>query len=332
MNQRVLVVGGGSIGSRHLGNLRAMGVTGLAVADPEEGRRRVHEANGVRGFAALEEAIAAFHPTAALVCTPPVFHVQQALTLVNAGADVFIEKPIGVSHQGIAELAAAARGRDRVVQVGYNLRFHPVLTAVRRVLDAGSIGRVLYACASVSQYLPDWRPGTDYRKSYTAQAGLGGGILLDASHEIDYVLSLLGTPATVSCQLGKASQLDVDVEDSATLLLGYANGVHAVVHMDFVRRGYKRTLDLVGETGNVVADLGSGTVRLERGKNDSELVPTETVDMYRAELAHFLDCVITRKQPMITIEDGRRALDVVLLGKAAAADGIRRPVAGHDRP
>lgn len=323
---RALVVGAGSIGRRHLGNLRALGVTELAVCEPDDARRAAAESDGVAGFASLDPALVAWRPKIGLICTPPVHHLEPALALVRSGADVFLEKPVAAVLDGLDVLANEAAAAKRLIQVGYNLRFHPVLRAVKQLLDEHAIGRVVYAHAQVGQYLPDWRPTVDYRTSYTARRELGGGILLDASHELDYLCWLLGEPTTVSCESGHGSSLEVDVEDSATVLLGYPAGAHAVVHMDFVRRGYLRTLQLVGDTGNIHADLGARTVELHRSRSDIELVPLAEGDMYRLEMEHFLASVASRRVPEIDLASGIRTLRLVELARQAATDGVRRQV------
>jgi predicted dehydrogenase len=320
----VLVVGAGSIGRRHLANLRALGVERLAVCEPDPERRAAAAGERTEAYSALTEAISQFSPNVGLVCTPPVDHVPASLQLVRAGADVFVEKPLAATMDGVDELIREADERRRIVQVGYNLRFHPVVAAAAARLASGAVGRVLYAHAQIAQYLPDWRPQVDYRTSYTARAALGGGILLDASHEVDYLTWMLGSPQTISCEAGKASSLEVDVEDSATLLLGYPRGAHAVVHMDFVRRGSLRTFDLVGETGNLIGDIGRKTLRLDRGASREETIELQEADMYRAEIEHFLGCVRGRSTPLVDLRQGKRTLEIILLAKEAAADGVRR--------
>lgn len=324
MQTRALVIGYGSIGQRHLKNLQGLGLTNLAVCDSHGDRVANAKARGLIGFATVDEALAAFRPQIGLVCTPPIAHLEPTLALLRANADVFLEKPVAASSHGWHEVAEEARRRGRIVQVGYNLRFHPVMTVVKRLLSEGAIGGVLYAHAQIGQYLPDWRPTVDYRANYTARADLGGGIMLDASHEIDLVTWLLGKPIDVTAASGRSSALEVDVEDSATLLLGYPQGRHAVVHMDFVRRGYCRTLDLVGESGNIVADLGTRSVRIERSKQSIDHLPVPEGDMYVLELADFLASVDERREPLVTLEQGAAVLKIVELAKAAATDGRRR--------
>ena len=110
------------------------------------------------------------------------------------------------------------------------------------------------------------------------------------------------------------------------MLLGYGQGVHAIVHVDFVRRGYLRTLDVLGESGNIHADLGARSVRLEHPPAAVESIPIPETDMYRAELAHFLDCITRRQAPQVGLPEGKRTLEIVVLAKQSALDGQRKPL------
>jgi len=233
----VLVAGAGSIGRRHMANLRQLGTRRLAVTDPDASRLQpiVNEL-GLQGFANFEEALCTFKPDVVLVCTPPVYHVEQALRALRSGADVFIEKPLSNRLDGVGSLQVEAAKLRRVVHVGYNLRFNPGIQTLKRLVEEGVAGRFLWARAEVAQYLPDWRPWQDYRQSYTARRELGGGIILDASHEIDYILWLLGPPRELTCMAGQVSGLETNVEDCATILIRLRSGAQADVHMDFAQR------------------------------------------------------------------------------------------------
>ncbi len=320
----VLVVGSGSIGRRHMRNLRALGIQRLAACDSDPDRLAPMVAElGIEPFTDFEKAIAVTKPDLVFVCTPPVFHVQQALRAVRSGAHVFIEKPLSHTLDGVDELIAASEACQRVVQVGYNLRFHPGLQRVKQLVDDGAIGRILWGRAEVGQYLPDWRPWQDYRQSYTARKDLGGGIILDASHELDYVLWLIGNPAELTCMAGRVSDLEVDVEDSATVLLRFANGAQVDVHMDFVQRNYARSCKLVGELGTLIWDYPGNQVRLYRAESGGwETMPYvfDTNQMYLAEVEHFLACIANNALPIVDLRQARRVLGVVLAARTAAIE------------
>ena len=324
-NYTVLVFGSGSIGRRHMRNLRALGVQRLAACDPNPDRLVPMKTElGIRPFTDFEQAMDATQPDLVFVCSPPVFHVPQALQAVRAGAHVFIEKPLSHALDGVDELIAEAETRQRVVQVGYNLRFHPGLQKVKQLVDGGVIGRIFWAQVEAGQYLPDWRPWQDYRQSYTARRDLGGGIILDASHELDYIIWLLGQPTEVMCMAGKVSDLEVDVEDCATVLLRFASGAQADVHMDFVQRGYVRSCKLVGERGTIIWDYPAHQVRIYQAEMDSWETITYTLDnndMYVAEVQHFLGCADQGATSVVDLKQAKRVLEVALAAKSAAAQG-----------
>ena len=136
---RALVVGVGSIGSRHARNLLAAGIPRLDVCDPDpETVCRVGGETGARTCTSLDDAIAGGAPDVALMCSPPSDHVAQALRLVERGAHVFVEKPLSDSPKGVQQLNDTARRHGRIVQVGYNLRFHPGILKTKEIVESGS--------------------------------------------------------------------------------------------------------------------------------------------------------------------------------------------------
>lgn len=319
----VLVAGAGSIGRRHMGNLRKLGFEKIAATDPDSERlAAVAKEFGVQCLPDFAQALADHKPDAVFVCTPPVYHTDQARQAVRNGAHVFVEKPISDRLEGLKELAEEAHQRSRVVQVGYNLRAHPGVVRLKRCVEESAIGKILWARVEVAQYLPDWRPWQDYRKSYTAQRSLGGGIILDASHEIDYILWLLGAPAELTCMAGKVSQLDVDVEDSATILIRMASGAQVDVHMDFVQRSYARSCVLAGENGKLLWDFEKNQVSLVPPNASPEIhrYDFESNQMYVAEIEHFFESIDGNAAPLCGIADARLTLQVALAAKESAAD------------
>jgi glutamate-1-semialdehyde aminotransferase/spore coat polysaccharide biosynthesis protein SpsF (cytidylyltransferase family)/predicted dehydrogenase len=322
---RALVVGCGSIGRRHARNLKSLGVEQLGFCDtsPEALKQCREELNG-EIFSDYGQALQKFKPDIALICTPPVYHVEEALAALQAQAHVFIEKPLSHESSGIQVLIAEARRRDRNVQIGYNMRFHPGLKILKELIDSGKIGRVLWLNAEAGQYLPDWRPWQHYRESYSARHELGGGIILDGSHELDYICWLLGRPTEVLCRAEHLSSLDVDVEDSAWIYLSFPEKRRAELHLDFVQRVYARTCKVVGETGTAIWDFNLQEVRWfsseQPGWNSIPYI-FEANDMYVAEMRHFLKSLGTGTGPMIDLEQGRDVIRVVEAAKKSSEEG-----------
>lgn len=321
-----LVAGCGSIGQRHLRNLHHLGLRRLTTCDPDPDRLAPLAAElPIRTFSGFEEALNQSEPDLVFICTPPIYHVAQALKALRTNAHVFVEKPLSHTLTGVAELAAEARARRRIVQVGYNLRFHPGIRQLKKMVEEKIIGRVLYARAEVGQYLPEWRPWQDYRVGYSARRELGGGIILDASHEIDYIIWLLGKPSEVFCMADRVSDLEVDVEDCATLLLRFEDRCFADVHMDFIQRTYARTCKIVGSEGTLWWDYSLNEVRLTKPGGQAQTVGFEfdADQMYLDELHHFLTCVETRIDPLVTLEAGRNTMEVAAAALVSAAEGRR---------
>jgi predicted dehydrogenase len=307
-----------------MANLRKLGVQRLAACDPDAERcASIASELGVEVFHDFSAGLNAYKPDAAFICTPPVLHVPQALRAVRSGAHVFIEKPLSHVLEGVDELAREARSRSRIVQVGYNLRFHPGLSQLKKLVEDGALGRILWAYVEAGQYLPDWRPGQDYRQSYTARSNLGGGILLDGSHELDYMTWLLGKPAEVLCMASKVSALEVDVEDCADVVVRFASGAQAQVHLDFVQRGYARTCKLVGERGTALWDFTTREVRVfSADTNQWDTFPYSFApnEMYISEVEHFFHCVASGETPRVDLAQAADTLKLVLAAKSAAAE------------
>ncbi len=237
------VIGCGSIGKRHIGNLLSAGAGKVTAHDVREDRRReVHEKFGIEVSGDLGAALSG-NPDVAFVCSPTAFHLEHALRATRAGCHVFIEKPVSDSLAGLEELAGELAKRGRTSMVGCNFRFHPGLRQVKSLLDDGRIGRVISFRSRFGHYLPDWHPWEDYRDTYSARRDLGGGVLLDRIHEIDYAAWLFGKVDAVFAWTGHESRLETDTEDNAEIILRFRNGITGSVHLDYIRRRYARIFD-----------------------------------------------------------------------------------------
>lgn len=317
-----LVVGAGSIGRRHLSNLKQLGVSKLSACDPNPERLAyVLEHFQAESFPDIEAGLKAT-PEIVLICTPPRRHAGQALQALRAGAHVFVEKPVADSLDDVEELLVKEQMSGLVVQVGYNLRFHAPIQKLKELVENESVGKILWGRVEAGSFLPDWRPWQDYRESYTSRRELGGGIILDGSHELDYVTWLFGAPAELACMAGKVSNLEINVEDCATVLLRYPNGAQLDVHVDFMERFYTRGCVLNGEIGKLQWDFNSNAVQIQRCGEEAKTVKFDCAvnDMYVAEMRHFLECVESGDQPRVTLQDGILTLRIALAARTSAEE------------
>ena len=323
---KILVVGCGSIGERHIRNLKRLSVDKIIACDtnPErlalmKGKYGIIQETYTELQEAMDQGI-----DAVLICTPPSTHVPLALKAIDYNAHVFIEKTMSNSVDGVDELIKRASKNGLIICVGYNFRFHQGLKLVKDKVDGEEIGKIFFARAEFGQYLPDWRPWQDYRQSYTAKKDLGGGIILDGSHEIDYMRWLLGEVEEIFCFAGKISNLEVETEDVAEILLKLKSGAIGEIHLDFVRPGYSRTCELIGEEGVIVWDYSGKLVRIYSSKTKKWNIfniDVDTNDMYIEEMKNFINSVSGNEKTLIDGNEGRKTLQLALAAKESAKSG-----------
>lgn len=321
---RVLVVGLGSIGKRHIEVIKELyphfviGVLRHKKCDSKDLSALQLE----KCFTQIRDAIK-FQPHFAIIANPATFHTEVAMTLAQAGVHLLIEKPLSHVVQGIDELINLCQERDIKLMTAYNLRFLPSLIAFREHLQSQVAGKIVSVRAEVGQNLSGWRPTADYRNTVSAQKKLGGGILLELSHDIDYLLWLFGPVAWIKSHKSQQSQLEIDVEDTAHLIIGFVkNKLVATLSLDFVRHDTCRYCIAIGENGSLRWDAIAGNVEFF-AKGATEWKPlfenkTERNYTYEKEIEHFVECVSNDLSPMITGQDGRCSVEVVEAAKTSS--------------
>jgi predicted dehydrogenase len=321
-----LVIGGGSIGSRHLKNLSALGVDQLALVEPDEPRRTAlaNEVNAV-GFSDMKAGFD-WQPDFVVIATPSHLHDAAALMAARRGLDLFIEKPLAHTANHLDELSALVVQKNLISMVGCNIRFHPGPMAIKELLENGKLRKILFSRIQVGSYLPEWRPTQDYRRNYAAKAETGGGCILDCIHEIDLALWYLGPASRVFCHAAHVSSLEIETEDVASIILQHTSGATSEIHLDYVQRSYQRDCQIVGELGSIFWDFNDGNVRFydagdRKGTVLAQLENWSTNDMYVAEMKHFLSCIESRKQTTLPIPDGTDLMRLVFAAKLSAKTG-----------
>lgn len=320
------VVGCGSIGERHIRNLKSFFpiVDKIFAYDISQERLRLmRERYGVEAVNSIDEVLSKKSVDAALVCTPPNSHVPMAMKFVENNLHVFVEKPLSNQMKDVDKLLRKAEKKKLNIMVGYNLRFHPGIRLVKKLVDEKQVGKILSAIVEAGQYLPDWRPWQDYRKSYTAIEKMGGGVILDGSHEIDYIRWLLGDVKELSCFAGKISSLEVETEDTAEIILRFKSGAIAGIHLDFVQRGYARSCKLIGEEGNILWSYPEKTVKVylaEGSLKTFRFDDFEPNQMYVKEMEHFINCVQGLEKPLVDGWEGKATLLLALAAKKSAKE------------
>jgi predicted dehydrogenase len=257
---KVLIIGLGSIGRRHLRNTRTLLPNSeIAVLRQHNTEKQEVPEFSDKLFFRLQDALD-FHPDVTIIASPASSHIENAVHMLKNGSHLFIEKPLaidGEQNKQIEELIKRKETLNQFVMIGYVLRFQPILSYIKSILDEGIVGQVYSARIEVGQYLPSWRPESDYRHGVSAQKNLGGGVLLELSHEIDYAKWLFGTPTSIFCSHNKLSPLEIDVEDSACLIFEYTGEKkrRVVINLDFLQQTPSMNIEVVGHKGKLTADL-----------------------------------------------------------------------------
>jgi predicted dehydrogenase len=321
---KVLVVGTGSIGSRHIANLLSLGADVLTYSYRSEPRSEPWR-DHVRVFQRLDDAFAA-EPDAIVVANRTDQHLDVALRGAREGRALFIEKPLSYSLTGIDELVRESESRALVVESGFMLRLHPNAMWLKSFLEAGELGDLFYCRAVAGQHLPDWRPTQDHRASYSASA-VCGGVIFDLSHELDLVAWLFGPIDAVQAMTAHAPSLQIQSEAIAQIGLRTAGGLLAQVHMDYVRPVYGRTLEVAGSQGVVTWDYVEGIVSMTipgNGARTVHRVPATFArnDFFLAHMRHFLARLADRSlAPVSSLSDGVAALRTALACHQSAVEG-----------
>jgi predicted dehydrogenase len=319
---RVLIAGAGSIGRRHLHNLRQLGVHDIHLYRTHS--QSLKEAPKLPVFTDLKRALESM-PQAVIVSTPTAFHMEIALAAARAGCHLFIEKPLAHSWDGVEELLSMVREKRLVALIGFDLRFDPGLCRIKGLIEQEHIGPLIAIHAQVGQYLPDWRTDEDYRDGMSAKKAAGGGVILDLSHELDYTSWLFGPIAGVACFADKLSNLEIETEDTASILLKFRNGAIGTVSLDYIQRFPSRTCRIIGELGTILWDYHGQKVAWYRHNKKSweefDYSGFERNDRFLAEMRHFLACLNGEESPKVDLAVGSSVLKIALAAKHSASTG-----------
>lgn len=302
-NLKVCFVGVGSIARRHIKNLRALcEKRGIALhIDALRRSRGTEPAEGVDEEFFSEESLPMDYD-AVFVTNPTSCHVETIKSLSDRTGYFFVEKPICYISQ-IPEAEMLCGDRAYRYYVACPLRYNPVISYIKKNVDASKVLSV--RCIS-SSYLPDWRPGQDYRETYSAHKELGGGVSIDLIHEWDYITDLFGFPSSVKSIISKKSSLEIDSDDLAIYIAEY-DDMAVELHLDYFGRKTVRRIEIITDEDTIIGDLVNNTVEyLVAGDKHSF---SSDRDVYQtAELETFIDIISGAEENRNNLEHAVRVL------------------------
>ncbi|MCE2594061.1 Gfo/Idh/MocA family oxidoreductase [Motilimonas cestriensis] len=312
--ERVAVVGLGNIAARHRKNLKHLFPQASLYAMSASGRMPDEKVSDANHLVSSIEALIEQKVQFVIVASPAPFHTCHAIPLIRAGIPVLIEKPVTASKEDALALQDAAARYQTPVTVGYCLRYLSSALEMKKIMASNLLGHLYHANIEIGQYLPDWRPSKNYRECVSARAELGGGVLLELSHELDYTQWLLGDLTLEHGVLRSTQELGLEVEDSADLLLSTAEKAVVHVHLDFLQRKAYRKCRFVGSKGTLEWDLIGNEIRFITVEREDVLYSAPEWDknnMYIEMVKDFVSQIQQQSNQCISLVEATKSIELI---------------------
>lgn len=316
MMHRVLVVGAGSIGERHLRCFGATGRAELSFCEPNETlRHTIAERYGVEGYAGLDAAVERGRRfDVAVVATPAPLHIPIATRLAEAGVHLLIEKPLSTSLDGIDVLQNVVERNEVTVGVAYVLRAHPLLRAMQAAIRSGRFGRPLQVVSVSGQHFPTYRPA--YREIYYAKRSTGGGAIQDAlTHGVNAVEWLVGPADSVMADAAHQRLEDVEVEDTVHVLARHGKVLTSLT-LNQYQAPNENTITVVLERGTARIEFHAGRwlsmTEPDKPWTEEMTYAGERDTLFVNQANQYLDAVEGKGPVDCTLEEGLHTLRVML--------------------
>lgn len=236
----------------------------------------------------------------AFITNPTFLHIETATACAKIGCKLFLEKPIGKDLKGLDELLGIVKAKKLVTFVAYNLRFHPIILELKKIIEKK---KILHARAVCTSYLPNWRPDEDYLKRYSANKEMGGGVILDLSHELDYISYLFGSIKKIEGNYAKRSSLTQDAEDFADILL-LTDLAPVNIHINFLSYLRQRYLQIDLENLTIIGDIINAEIKKYENEKLKENFKVEYKrgQEYKEQIKYFFDNIDNPKMMNNLIE------------------------------
>jgi len=304
---KIIFFGLGSIGLRHARLIKDNFDHGLFAYRTTKKQTNVLNIEEVYTI----EDIKKIKPDIAFITNPTALHIQSIRYAASLNLHLFIEKPLcDILSRELYDILRLIKKKNLITYIACQLRFHPVIQYLKRIIDNKKIYVSRVICSS---YLPDWRSDRDYRTIYSAKKSMGGGVLLDLIHEPDYCSWLFGKIKKVTGMYEKISNLDIETEDFANYLILHDSGVYSNIHLDYFGKKIQRIIEIIGDNFHVSGDLWNNTVTTVLP--ELQTVSFESLqkdEIYLNQLLYFFNCLQNNKQPMNSIHEHLNVLAPIL--------------------
>ena len=306
---KFLVCGLGSIGLRHLRNLKALGYSDIIIYS--SGKSVMpgvkEETEEFKIYDSLAAALKQ-KPDVCMITNPTSLHVAVAMMAASAGCHLYIEKPLSNTLEQLDQLQEIVNNKNLITFITYQFRFHPHINLLKNILadKQNKYGAALYVTTEWSEYLPDWHPWEDYKQGYSARKDLGGGVLLTQIHPINYLSYIFGDIEKVQINKIATRSLDIEVDDIADLMLSFTNGMSGHVHIDFLQKPRVHAMKVVTSKGRFEWDCYKNVLLFVCREGKEEVFRNDNFDrndMFLEMLGDFINCVTLNTETKFNLDD-----------------------------
>ncbi len=310
----ILIIGNGSIGSRHAENLLNIVKEVKIFSSRFLKGEKIKKVKNIIYVKDLYKEIDS--ADGIVIANRTDKHLEILNYALRKKKNIFIEKPISHNMKYIKEIEELSEDYEAIIETGFMLRFHPNLVFLKKIIDKKIYGNIHYVRSTVGQYLPDWRKNRDYKKGYAAKREWGGGVLLDLIHEIDLARWFFGDVGLISAMLFNSQELEIETESIAQLTLKMKSEILVNLNLDYLRPHYCRNTEIVCQGGILYWDYLSGNIKIQNKYGEVKILHEVNSDfarndMYIAEINHFVDNILGSNQKKASdLSDAINALKI----------------------
>lgn len=292
---KFVVIGGGSIGKRHLSNLYTLGYKDIYCYKREMSKEFEIE-NKCKVITSID-SLKEINPDVILICNPTSMHGEWIKIGESIDAHIFVEKPLVHSKEDLENIKHKLSGYDKVFFIGFMLRYHPLVKKIKTLLSENVIGSVYSARLEFGSWLPYWHPWEDYKISYASRKEMGGGVINTITHELDLAQYFFGSPKGLKNVNANLGILDIEVEEISESILSYDDKL-VTLHVDYLQKDYDRSIRILGVDGKIIWDWHSNEVKVNKHNDIKEIYRLENFDvnnLYVDELKDFISLIEQNK-------------------------------------
>lgn len=315
---KFLICGLGSIGLRHLRNLKTIGYTDIIIWS--SGKSVMpgvkEEVENFEIYNSLPDALKQ-KPDVCMITNPTSLHIPVAMKAANAGCNLYIEKPLSNTLKQLDQLRKIVNNKNLITFITYQFRFHPHIKLLKNIFSDvnNKYGKALYVTAEWSEYLPDWHPWEDYKQGYSARKDLGGGVLLTQIHPMNYLSFIFGAIEKVQINKIATKSLGIEVDDVADLMISFKAGLSGHIHVDFIQKPKVHTMKIITEKGRFEWDCHKNTLLFVNNFGNQNIFRNDNFDrndMFVEMLKDFVSCVNLNHDTKFSLDEAVTELELLI--------------------